>query len=258
MITHNNLADYEDPYLYDLENRETGEASAFYVALAQKFGGPVLELGCGTGRFTLLVAQAGVDITGLDIMPGMLARARQKAGPLPVEWVEADARNFHLNRQFHFVFESGAMFQHLLTRPEAEAMLACVQEHLAADGRLAITIPFPKPEQMEAELEEKEWFQYETDDGRTIRVSGTNYYDAVNQVYHETAVRRWQDIYGNLVERIAPLALRRYFPQELENLLHYNGFTVVERYGNWDFSPLTAKSSFILYICQKTKDEKYG
>jgi SAM-dependent methyltransferase len=257
MIKHNNLADYEDPYLYDLENKEAGEVGAFYLALAQKCGGPVLELGCGTGRFTIPIAQTGVDISGLDIMPGMLARASEKVGNLPVEWVEADARNFHLNKQFHFIFESGAMFQHLLTRPEAEAMLACVREHLAVDGRLAITTPFPKPEQMEAELEEKEWFHYETDDGRTIHVSGTNYYDAVNQVYHETAVRRWQDAEGKHVERVAPLALRRYFPQELESLLHYNGFIVVERYGDWDFSPLTAESPFILYICQKTENEKY-
>ncbi|MCL4265147.1 MAG: class I SAM-dependent methyltransferase [Anaerolineae bacterium] len=249
MINHDNLADYQEPYLYDLENQETGEAGAFYLALAQKTGGPVLDLGCGTGRFTIPIAQAGVDITGLDIVPGMLARAQTKASGLAIQWVEADARNFQLSRQFSLIFESGAMFQHLLTRADAEAMLACVRAHLAVNGGFAITVPFPKPAQMEPELEEKEWFRYETGDGRTICVSGTSYYDAVNQIYHETAVRRWEDAQGRTVERIAPLALRRYFPQELESLLHYNGFTVVARYGDWDSNPLTAESPMLLIIC---------
>jgi len=221
----------------------------------QKFGGPVLELGCGTGRFTIPIAEKGVDITGVDIVPGMLMRAREKAGDLPVQWVEADGRQFHLAQQFNFIFESGSMFQHLLTREDAEAMLACVREHLTADGRFLIHATFTKANMMRSSTEEEDWFSYDAADGRHIRVSGTDYYDAVHQIRHETAVRRWQNENGETVARIAPLALRQYFPQELDTLLHYNGFTIVERYGDWDFSPLTNESNMIFYICKKMEGD---
>lgn len=251
MIAHNNLSDYTDPVLYDLENKPHQPSEQFFLTLAQKFGAPVLELGCGTGRFTIPFAQQGLDITGLDIVPEMLAHGKEKAADLPIQWVEADGRNFHLDQQFNFIFESGSMFQHLLTREDAEAMLACVREHLAENGRFLIHTTFTKPNMMASTTEEEEWFNYEDANGRQITVSGTDYYDAINQIRHETAVRRWQNEAGKTIERIAPLALRQYFPQELEALLYYNGFNVVERYGDWDFTPLTNDSSMIFLICQR-------
>ena len=81
---HNNLVEYEDPILYDCETHHFEPVGPFYLALAQRFGGSVLELGCGTGRYTIPLAQAGVEMTGLDIMPPMLERARQKAKGLPI------------------------------------------------------------------------------------------------------------------------------------------------------------------------------
>ena len=249
MIDHNNLADYADPVLYDLENADEEPMGSFLLKLAQQANGPILELGCGTGRCALYLARRGFSVTGLDIVPGMLARARQKAGDLPVRWVEADARRFHLPEKFALIFEMGAVFQHLLTRPDQEAFLSGVREHLAEDSRFLISALFTKPPYMTTTAEEEEWFEYEAGDGRIIKVSGITSYDAVHQIRHETAYRRWQDDAGETITRIAPLALRSYFPQELENLLYYNGFHIEARYGNWDFSPLTDESSMLIYLC---------
>ena len=254
MINHDNLSDYVDPVLYDLENGRHEPSEKFYLSLAQRFGDPVLELGCGTGRFTIPIAQSGLKITGVDIVPQMLEKGKEKADALLITWVEADGRNFHLDQQFNFIFESGGMFQHLLTRVDTEAMLRCVHEHLAENGRFLIHTTFTKPNMMGSTTEEEEWFNYDHVNGWRVVVSGTDHYDAVHQVRHETAVRRWQDQTGNMVERTAPLALRQYFPQELETLLHYNGFQVVERYGDWGFSPLTNESSMIFYLCQKMEN----
>ncbi len=250
MIDHDNLAEYADPFLYDLENVDEKHVGPFLLKLAQQANGPILEVGCGTGRFTLYLASRGFTLTGLDIMPGMLAYAQQKTGDLPVHWIEADACHFQLPQKFSLIFEVGAMFEHLLTRPEQEMFLANVRQHLAKDGRFLLSALFTKPLLMEEGTgEEEEWFDYETGDGRHIKVSGMSRYDAVNQVRHETAYRRWQDDKGDTITRVAPLALRSYFPQELENLLHYNRFHVEARYGNWDFSPLTAESPMIIFLC---------
>lgn len=251
MIDHDNLADYTDPLLYDRENADEEPIGSFLLKLAQQTNGPILELGCGTGRFALYLARHGYTVTGLDVVPGMLARARQKAGSLPVRWVEADARQFQLSEKFSFIFEVGAMFEHLLNRPDQELFLANVRRHLTENGRFLLSAVFTKPAYMTSSDEEEDWFEYEAGDGRLIKVSGITSYDAVNQVRHETANRRWQDDAGATITRTAPLALRSYFPQELENLLHYNGFHVEARYGNWDFSLLTADSPMLIFLCSK-------
>jgi SAM-dependent methyltransferase len=98
---HTNLGEYAYPHLYDLENAEFAPQGPFYQALAEQTGGPVLELGCGTGRLTIPLARAGFAITGLDIVPAMLERARQKAGGLPViatrRWQGGDGQE-HVHR----------------------------------------------------------------------------------------------------------------------------------------------------------------
>jgi len=252
VIDHTNLEDYAAPTLFDLENSDFEPDGPFLLSLAQQVGGSVLELGCGAGRVTIPLARRGIDITGLDITPGMLALARSKAGNLPIQWIEADARDFHLGRQFNLICAPGYVFEHLLDRPDQEAMLACVREHLAPDGLFVLAIRFPRPASMVNEEEEQDWFSYTAENGREIRVSGTDHYDPVRQIRHETAYRRWRDAEGREVTKKARLALRFIFPQEMEALWHYNGFTALHRYGDWDSSPLTEESRTIIYVSRKT------
>jgi SAM-dependent methyltransferase len=258
MIDHDNLADYADPILYDLENSDVEPIGSFLLKLAQKINGSVLELGCGTGRYTIHLAQQGLKVTGLDIVPGMLAHAKEKADDLPILWVEEDARSFDLKQKFAFICETGSMFEHLLTRSDQEAMLSCIRKHLAENGRFLISAVFTKPNRMVTNLEEADWYTYEDAQDRTIQVSGTDEYDAVNQIRHETAYRRWQNEAGKTVTKIAPMALYCHFPQELESLLHYNGFHIEEKYGDWDFTPLTSESPMLLYLCTKVKHNRGG
>lgn len=252
-MSEDNLVEYADPQIYDLENGEFEPDGLLLLEIARKTGNPVLELGCGTGRLTIPMAQNGVDITGLDIVPGMLDRARQKAGGLPIQWVLADARSCSLDRTFRMIFESGSVFQHMLTRPDQEAFLARVSAHLDDEGVFVFGSFFPHPDQLVSDDVEKEWFTTHHPNGWEIRVSGTEYYDELRQVKVETAYRRWTDASGKEVVSVAPLSLRYNFPQELEALLHYNGFTVAERFGENDRSPLTNESRLMIYICRKQK-----
>jgi len=83
---------------------------AFYREEAERAGGSsrVLELGCGTGRLTLPLAQAGHEVTGIDLSPAMLARAREKLAAEPrsvqdrVTLVEGDARRAELGQASSF------------------------------------------------------------------------------------------------------------------------------------------------------------
>ena len=80
----------------------------FYVELAQASGGPVLEIGCGTGRVSLPIAAAGIDVVGVDFSTAMLEKAREQATKTKghggaVEFVQGDMRTLALDRHFPLV-----------------------------------------------------------------------------------------------------------------------------------------------------------
>lgn len=251
MINHDNLEEYADPIIYDLENKDFEPDGPFFLAFAQRVGGTVLELGCGTGRVTIPLAQEGIDITGLDVAPEMLAQAWIKAKDLPVQWIEADARAFHLERQYDLIIETGSTFRHFLGRADQEETLARVREHLAPYGYFVVSTIIPRPYVMQDIIEEEAWYSYINEYGQEVRVSGTQHYDHLRQIRTETAYRRWYDSEAQETVRQTPLALRVIFPQEMEALLHYNGFVITERYGDWDINPLTNESKVITFVSRK-------
>ena len=263
MIDHDNLEEFADPHLYDVEDSsDTGVA--FYAALARETGGPVLEVACGTGRVGIPIARQGFAVTGLDIVPGMLELAQSKSAGLHTRWVEGDARAFDLGELFRLIFLTGNAFQAFLTRADQEALLERVRAHLHDEGLFAFETRNPRwgsPETSDEEYaglfvdletrdEEKDWTTYVDCNGREVRVSRTRVYDHVAQILHWTTYRRWRE--GDRERKgIARIALRYTFPQELAALLHYSGFTIERRYGDWNLEPLTAASRSIIVVCRK-------
>jgi len=148
---------YSDPQLYDLLFPAAQEitsvrdearkhlmiaAERFYTEEAGRSGGRVLELGCGSGRLTVTMAQNGIDIVGADLSVSMLEAARAKARTAGVEvpFVQADMRSFDLSGQFATILIPGNSLLHLLTNEELKQCFASVRRHLAPGGRLAFDI----------------------------------------------------------------------------------------------------------------------
>jgi len=260
LLDHDNLESFSDPANYDrADSSDTGVA--FYSDLARETGGPILEIACGTGRVTLPIARLGYPITGLDVVPGMLAQARRKSAGLPVRWVEADARTFDLGERFRLIYMTGNAFQAFVTNAEQAALLQRVHAHLADDGLFAFEtrnplLPGVKTRAggfvpLETRMEEDRWPSYANVDGHVVRVSTTQVYDHVAQVVHLTGYERWHD--GSRERtKIARTALRYNFPQELAALLQANGFTCLRRYGDWDKTPLAIDSPSIIAVSTKS------
>jgi SAM-dependent methyltransferase len=264
MLDHNNLEEFADPINYDLADpSDTGVA--FYRALAQETGGPVLELACGTGRVTIPIARLGFSVTGLDIVPGMLEQAKRKSAGLPVRWVEGDARTFDLGEQFRLIFLTGNAFQAFVTNAEQEALLQRVRAHLHDEGLFAFEtrnslLPNTKTREglfvtLETCNEEKDWPSFVNVNGDEVRVSTTQVYDHVAQIVHLTGYKRCHDGQEEQT-KITRTALRYTFPQELSALLHYNGFIILRQYGDWNEEPLTATSPSIISVCRKRATER--
>ncbi len=108
--------------------------------LAARHGGPVLDIGAGTGRVALELARAGHDVTAIDLDDELLGELRDRAAELPIGTFIADARHFSLGREFALCIVPMQTIQ-LLGGAEGRAgMLNCAREHLVAGGLLAIAI----------------------------------------------------------------------------------------------------------------------
>ncbi len=262
LIDHDNLEAFADAEAYDLAD-PTDTGGAFYRALAQEAGGSVLEIGCGTGRVTIPIAQMGFPVTGLDIMPGMIERARRKSAGLPAKWVVGDGRSFRLDERFHLIFLTGNVFQFFLTNADQAALLERAHAHLHPDGLFAFETRNPRwpglatrPEpyegmffHLETWMEERAEESYIDAQGRTVQISYAQAYDHAAQILHLTGYKRWRE--GEQEQtQVNRTALRYTFPQELAALLHACGFAVVRQYGDWNYEPLTEASPSIIVVCR--------
>src|SRR5215831_548238 len=104
--------------------------------------GSVLELACGTGQLMIPIAQAGVEIVGLDASSSVLSHLRIKAGAAAIEipLVEADCRTFDLRRKFALIFMAFNSMQHLQGFASLEAFFGKVRRHLAPGGRFVFGV----------------------------------------------------------------------------------------------------------------------
>jgi len=188
----------------------------------------------------------------VDIVPEMIEWASQKAlsQGVSIEWVVADARTFHLQKQFSCIYMLGNAFQHFLTREDQEALLARVREHLHPQGCFLFGTRNPSPRNL-FEVRFAEPQTYTMPDGRQYIISEHQEYDPITQIQHYTFHEHWLAPEGLQEKKKYRSALRYVFPQEIEALLFYNGFQIRSCYGSWQQEPLTATSRYMIYVCQR-------
>jgi SAM-dependent methyltransferase len=226
--------------------------NTIFLDRIQQAQGQVLEVGCGLGRYTIPLAECGIDITGVELSAPSLAYARQAAGDLPIRWVEADARDFQLETRFPIAFARGCVINFMLTRIDQEAMLARVREHLTPGGIFMFDTCYNRPPRMVDEPDEVAWFDLTHPNGRQIYITGTSRYEHTRQLWIQTCYERWDQPDGELVRPPWTLTLRYVAPLDMEALLHYNGFTVLKCYADWDGSPYTEEDEYgPAFVCQK-------
>ena len=252
MIDHDNLEEFRDPQTYDLQDEGYYDDYPLTEQWARSLGGPLLDLACGTGRMALRMAELGYQVTGVDITPEMIGWARQKAAKqgVSIEWVVADARTFHLQKQFSFIYMLENVFQFFLTRAEQEALLARVREHLLPEGCFLFETRNPTPRNL-LEGRRPEPQKFTLPDGGHLVITEQHYYDPMTQIQHYTRHLTFLHPAGQREEKTLHTALRYVFPQEMEALLFYNGLQIRSCYGNWQQDPLTATSPAMIYVCQR-------
>jgi len=231
--------------LYDKINSFDSDFS-FYTELSKEAGGAVLELCCGTGRLTIPIHNAGVDITGLDYTESMLEGAREKSKGLNIPFVQGDIRSFNLNKKFNLIFIPFNSFQHMYTLSDVEQAFECIQKHLAQGGLFAFDIFNPSIDLMvHWKGKRKDVNHCILEDGRSVLIQEIMNYD------EQTQCNRTKWLFNiDGVEEIAQLDMRCFYPIEIEAYLKYNGFEIVEKYGDFDKSPFVSKSMKQIFVCR--------
>jgi SAM-dependent methyltransferase len=125
---------------HDLECGSYTADLAFWRALAERTGGPVLDVGAGTGRTALVLAREGHEVTAIDLDDELLEALRERAGELEVTTLVADARAFWLGTTFPLIIVPMQTVQLLGGTAGRAAFLECAAFHLDSPGVLAIAI----------------------------------------------------------------------------------------------------------------------
>jgi SAM-dependent methyltransferase len=241
---------YSDGKRYDLVMGKfaTGNLLEFYRHFISRYRGPVLDIACGTGRLTIPLAEGDVDVTGMDISEQMLKLAEIKASErgVSVPFIRGDARNFNLHKKFGFIFIAAQSLSHLHTRDDIEACFMRVRQHLTEDGRLLIELHNPSLTLLSRDPSRRYIVgEYEDGNGRLI-LSEQVSYDAATQVNHIV----WHFCSEAATEEvILSFEMRQFFPQEIDELLTYNGFTIEQKYGGYDEAVFSGTSPKQLIVC---------
>lgn len=252
MIDYDSLEEFRDPITYDVECDGFTADMPVMEQWARKLGGPLLDIACGTGRMAIHMAQLGFQVTGVDVVPEMIAHAKTKAAAhnVNLEFVVADARAFHLGKKFPFIYMLMNAFQFLHTRQDHEGLFACVREHLEPDGYFLFETRNPCPRNLNL-LRHLDPDVFIQPDGSKLTLTEQQYYDPLTQIQHYTRRRHWDYADGTQLDLPHRTALRYVYPQEMESLLHYNGIKIHTLYGDWQQNPLTADSYSMIIVCQK-------
>ena len=228
----------------------------FWVREAKSCGGPVLELGCGTGRVTIPVAQAGVPITGVDNSPAMLSKARAGARKLGLakemlKFRLGDMRDFRLGQKFPLVIVPYRSFQLLLSVADQRQALENIKRHLAAEGRLIIDLFVPDQERLIRESSSPVFRRKIVDGatGRRLRVSEQNQHDPFGQIINARTILEEVDVEGGRTDRReVAYQLRYLYRFEAMHLLEAAGYRVVELYGDFNRGPFDEASSEMIWV----------
>jgi SAM-dependent methyltransferase len=233
-------------------NAPEGDIS-FYVTQATNAGDPVLELASGTGRVLIPIAQAGVEITGLDLSPAMLDVTQRRIDALPTDvqrnitLVEGDMTSFDLGKKFALILIPFNSFCLLTTAELQRACLGRISEHLEPGGRLAFSVFDPNigiiakhSGVMGSAVKRYKEFA-DPESGQRVVVYDSRDYDLNAQLIAQEWVFETLDDRGSMISReYTTIRLRYLFRYEMQYLLELCGFEIEALYGDFRRGPFQA------------------
>ena len=237
---------YLYPDLYDALHQNIETDKNVITHYAKKCNGPVLELASGTGRLSKYITGLGLPYTGIDNSQSFLDVSIENLGSRGT-FLLRDMRDFHLNKKFDFIFIGFNSFLHNLTDKDAVSCLTSIKTHLNDGGLFLLSIFQPDHSFLyrdEYLYEARTFFDYH---GKQCRMMERNSFDDETQINSLT----WQlEIDGDLSDETYSFKQRMYYPHKMDLLFQETGFSIQEKFGDWNMNPLGEESPLQIYICK--------
>jgi len=208
-------------------------------------GGPVLELGVGTGRVALPLAKRGIAVHGIDASRAMLDRLAAKPGGDAVRATVGDFTCIESDERFSLVYVVFNTFFALTTQEDQLACFASVADHLAPGGSFLLEVFYPDLARF--------------DRGQTVRATSVEL-DAVQLevTKHDPVRQTIANQHVVLTEegaRFYPVVLRYAWPSELDLMALAAGLRLDRRWGGWDGKPFAAGDGRHISVYVRAEDD---
>lgn len=233
----------------------------FYLDLAERSPGPVLEIACGTGRVLLPIARKGIQIHGMDNSLPMLQVLQSSLAAEPedvrrnVTLHEGDMRDFRLPMQFPLAIIPFRAMQHMYTVSDQVRALVSAAAHLSPAGILAFDVFYPKFELIHTrigeEVQEMEWSPSSQPQTTVRRFFRKDSVDKINQVFNFTFIYRTFRGGELVLEETEAFQLSYYTYPHLRALFLLAGLEPVAEYGSFSKAPLDNHAEQMIFLLRK-------
>ena len=242
--------------IYDSIYAYVKEDISFYREFAKKCSGPVLELGCGTGRVSIPVAETGVEIYGLDSSDAMLEVARRKADSQSLNNIclkKGDMRTFDLQKTFNLVYIPFRGFLSLLNVEDQLSSLASIKKHIGPEGLFVFNIFVPDLDMLVQAGDSAYHLRdvYDTRSDQRFIIWHQSEYDNHNQIMSARIIVDQVDNVGSVTDRFyRDFKLRYIHRWEMQHLLTIAGFEVVDIFGDFGNGAFDDTSEEMIWVAR--------
>lgn len=243
-----------EPVLYDIFNANCVEDIEMYKIMCSNFD-KVLELGIGTGRIAIPLAQSGVHIVGIDNSSQMLAVLKNKieTGKINgISFIQDDMRSLSLKSKFDFIICPFCTFNFLLSIEEQKEALISISKLMKEGAKIVFDLltlnTFPKAFQ-DSSLQHFDSYTYPGENS-TIEIYTSSKFNQCNQIFSQERIFRKYE--NNILEKELHTTMRNrfFFFGEFKLLLEKCGYKISDIYGDYKFSPFSQYSEELVVVAE--------